>query len=121
MSPRAFTMLALSASTIAIAISTAQLARSAHERVQLGALNANEGIYVDVKSFGIIKGTAKSDPTPQLMKLGAQEVKDGAVIVRAGDKLYLVDIDPNTRSSYSDWAEEAFKGVEEINRAPLRR
>jgi hypothetical protein len=89
------------------------LAVSAQERAQLGALKASEGIYVDPKSFSIVKGTAKTDPGAQLMKLGAQEVKAGAIIVRAGDKLFLVDTDPAGGKSYlhTGWAAEAFSGA----------
>lgn len=111
MSVRALTILALGAAAIAIAASVPQLAISAQERTQLGALGANEGIYVDVKGFGVIKGAAKTDPTAQLMKLGAQEVKEGAIIIRAGDKLYLVDTDPKAKSQFSGWAQEAFTGA----------
>jgi hypothetical protein len=86
-----------------------KLAVSAQEqRAQLGALNVSEGIYVDRKSFGIVKGATKVDPTAQIVKLGAKEVKDGAIIFRAGDKLYLVDADPSTKSLYTGWAAEAF-------------
>ena len=81
---------------------------SAQERAELGALNPSEGIYVNPKGFGIIKGTAKTDPSAQIMKLGAKEVKDGAIIVRVGDKLYLVDADPGAKSMYTGWADEAF-------------
>jgi hypothetical protein len=87
-----------------------KLAISAQERVQLGALNASEGIYVDPKGFGVVRGTAKTDPTAQIMKLGAQEVKEGAIIIRAGDKLYLVDANPAAKSLYTGWAAEAFSG-----------
>ena len=79
-----------------------KLAISAQERTQLGALSASEGIYVDRKSFGVVRGTAKTDPAAQIMKLGAQEVKEGAIIIRAGDKLYLVDADPDAKSLF-DW------------------
>ena len=85
-----------------------QLAFSAQERTQLGALSASEGIYVDRKGFDIVKGTAKGDPTADLMKLGAKEVKDGAIIVRVGEKLYLVDADPSAKSYYTGWAGDAF-------------
>jgi hypothetical protein len=111
MSARALSIFALGAVTIALAASVPQLAKSAQERMQLGALNANEGIYVDTKGFGVIKGAAKSDPTAQLTKLGATEVKAGAIIIRAGDKLYLVDADPKAKSLYSGWAQEAFEGA----------
>jgi hypothetical protein len=37
-------------------------------------------------------------------------VKEGAIIVRVGDKLFLVDTDPNAKSMFSGWASEAFTG-----------
>ena len=110
MSARRLKSLALGVAAVALAASMSQLAVTAQERAQLGALKANEGIYVDQKNFGVIRGTAKADPTAQIMKLGATEVKDGAIIIRAGDKLYLVDADPAAKSMYSGWAGEAFSG-----------
>jgi hypothetical protein len=64
----------------------------------VGQLASNDGIYVDMKDFKIVKGTAKDDASvqAQIGKLGAKEVKDGAVIFRAGDKLYLVDRHPSS-------------------------
>ena len=111
MSTRKLTVLAIGAAAISSAAFMSGLAFSAQERTQLGALNVSEGIYVNPKGFDIIKGTAKGDPTADLMKVGAKEVKDGAIIVRAGDKLYLVDADPNAKSyytGYTGWAGEAF-------------
>ena len=58
---------------------------------QVGKLSSNEGIFVDVKEFGIHKGSAKGDPSAQIKKSGAREVSDGAIIFRSGDKLYIVD------------------------------
>jgi hypothetical protein len=112
MSSNKSTFLVLGAAAIALAAaSLPKLAISAPERAQLGPLSTSEGIYVDKKSFGIVKGAAKAEPTEaQLTKLGAKEVKDGAIIFRVGDKLYLVDTDPKAKSMYSGWAEEAFEG-----------
>jgi hypothetical protein len=63
----------------------------------VGQLASNDGIYVDMKDFKIAKGTAKDSALvqEQIAKLGAREVKDGAIIFRAGDKLYLVDRHPS--------------------------
>ena len=108
MSTRRLTLLALGVAAIGFAAFMSKLAVSAQERTQLGPLNVSEGIYVDRKNFGIIKGTAKADPTAQMMKLGAKEVQDGAIIFRVGDKLYLVDADPGAKSLYTGWAAEAF-------------
>ena len=111
MSSSKATFLVLGAAVIALAAVVPKLAISAPERTQLGPLNVSEGIYVNTKSFGIVKGAAKAEPSEaQLMKLGAQQVKDGAIIFRVGDKLYLVDTDPNVKSMHSGWAEEAFSG-----------
>lgn len=111
MSSSRITFLFLGAAAMALATSLPKLAISAPDRTQLGPLSVSEGIYVNSKSFGIVKGAAKVNPTEaQLTKLGAKEVKEGAIIFRVGDKLYLVDTDPNAKSMYSGWAEEAFAG-----------
>jgi hypothetical protein len=60
----------------------------------LGALAANEGLYVNVADFKIAKGAAKGDAAAQLSRSGAREVVDGAIIFRSGDKLYIVDGKP---------------------------
>ena len=60
----------------------------------LGQLGSNEGIHVDIKGFKITKGAAKDDASNQVAKLGAREVTDGAIIFRAGNKLYIVDGKP---------------------------
>ena len=111
MSARSISLLALGAA-IGFAASMSNIAVS-QERAQLGALKVSEGIYVDPKTFNIVKGTSKTDPTAHMAKLGALEVKSGAIIVRAGDKLYLVDTDPAVGKSflYSGWAAEAFSGA----------
>jgi len=62
----------------------------------VGQLANNEGIYVDMKDFKIMKGTAKGDPQTQIAKLGARKVSDGAIIFRSGDALYIVDSKPPT-------------------------
>ena len=62
----------------------------------VGQLAANEGIYVDMKDFSIMKGAAKGDPAAQIAKLGARKVADGAIIFRSGDSLYIVDSKPPT-------------------------
>ena len=63
----------------------------------VGQLASNEGIYVDMKDFNIMKGAAKGDPAAQITKLGARKVMDGAIIFRHGDALYIVDSKPPTQ------------------------
>lgn len=57
----------------------------------LGQLGNDEAIVVDLKSFNIAKAGAKGDTSSHIDKLKAQEVAEGAVIFRAGNKLYIVD------------------------------
>jgi hypothetical protein len=61
------------------------------EPAPLGSLASSEGIYVNMQDFKIAKGTAKGDLSDQLVKSGAKEVADGAIIFRSGNKLYIVD------------------------------
>jgi hypothetical protein len=60
----------------------------------LGLLGTNEGIYVDTKGFKISKGASKGDASKHVETMGAREVTEGAIIFRAGDKLYIVDGKP---------------------------
>ena len=60
----------------------------------LGKLASEEGILVDVKNFQINKGKAKNEPSAMLVKYGAKQVNDGAIIFRSADKLYIIDGDP---------------------------
>jgi hypothetical protein len=64
----------------------------------LGQLGSNEGIYVDMKGFKISKGAAKGDASKHVAKLGAREVTNGAIIFRAGEKLYIVDGSPPAKT-----------------------
>ena len=76
-----------SAATLAIAQSPSQDV--------ISKLENNQGIFVDKKSFDVVKGaSAKSDPLAGLTKMGAREVSAGAIIFRSGDKLYIVDGTP---------------------------
>jgi hypothetical protein len=61
----------------------------------ISKLENNQGIFVDKKSFDVVKGgSAKGDPLATLTKMGAREVSAGAIIFRSGDKLYIVDGTP---------------------------
>jgi hypothetical protein len=76
---------------VALAAAISGYALAAIDRVAIGDLSNNEGILVDVNSFKIVKGKAKTDPSAQLIKLGAKPVTEGAIIFRSGDKLYVAD------------------------------
>jgi hypothetical protein len=59
------------------------------------ALADNQGVYVDKSNFKLTLGAAKaSDPVALITKMGGKEVTNGAVIFRAGNKLYIVDGKP---------------------------
>jgi hypothetical protein len=60
----------------------------------LGDLSDNEGLFVDLKEFKIHKGRA-GGKAAQLAMVDAKEVSEGAVIVRSGSKLYIVDAKPS--------------------------
>ncbi len=59
------------------------------------ALADHQGVYVDKSNFKLALGAAKvSDPVALITKMGGKEVVNGAVIFRAGNKLYIVDGKP---------------------------
>ena len=79
----------------------------------IGDLADKEGLYVDLKEFKIHKGRA-GGKSAQLAMLDAREVSEGAVIVRSGGKLYLVDAKPQ------DSAPQAMKDFWESIPLPMR-
>jgi len=85
--------LIVGAAAIGLLAAGATLAQTQTGQI-VGNLGDNEGVYVDLKEFKIHKGRAGSNPAGQLAKLEAREVSDGAIIVRSGGKLYIVDAKP---------------------------
>jgi len=59
-------------------------------------LGNNEGVYVDKATFKLHMGKPKATPSPEALGKSAHEVSNGAIIYRAGGKLYLVDATPAT-------------------------
>jgi hypothetical protein len=72
----------------------------------IGELASNEGIFVDGKTFKIVRGAAKGDPSAEIAKFGAQE-SPGAIIFRYANKLYTAATTPEmlqaVRSFQSNW------------------
>jgi hypothetical protein len=91
-------LLLASAAAVGLIASASKFASAAIERTELGDLSANQGIVVDPKTFAVVKGEAKTDPAAHIVKLGAREVVNGAVIFRVGDKLYLADANVGQKS-----------------------
>jgi hypothetical protein len=54
------------------------------------ALGNNDSIFIDGKTFEIRSGKGQGDVSGQIKALGARELGGGAIIFRAGDKLYIV-------------------------------
>ena len=103
MSSAKSTWLAISAAAFGVAIGVtgsaiAQLGMPMYMKSDIGTglatLGNNEGVYVDKSTFKLRVGTAKTDPIPQITQMGGKEVANGAIIVRTGDRLYIVDGKP---------------------------
>jgi hypothetical protein len=83
------------AGLLTVALGVALLSSARAQSAETGALNDNDGIFVDNKTFKIVRSNgAKGDPAATLAKLGAKEVSATAVIYRHGGKLYIVDGTP---------------------------
>jgi hypothetical protein len=80
----------------------------------IGDLADKEGLYVDLKEFKIHKGRAGGKAAAQLGMVDAREVSEGAIIVRTGGKLYLVDTKPR------DSTPQAMKDFWESIPLPMR-
>jgi glutamine cyclotransferase len=91
MSPSKVSLLLAAATAVGFGVTASHFAIASTEKAQIGALGPNHGIVVDPKTFTITKGVSKTDPTAHIVKLGAREVTNGAVIFRVGDKLYIAD------------------------------
>jgi hypothetical protein len=85
-------MAAVGIAALSLAVAASRLAGAATEAGP--NLANNEGLYVNMKTFKVVRGMAKGDPQAQITKLGARPVKDGAIIFRANDRLYIVDAVP---------------------------
>ena len=92
MSPRNLSLLVSGVAAVLLSggIHSLAVGQSASQDV-IGELADNQGIFVDGKTFKIVRGAAKGDPQAQIAKSGAREVSDGAIIFRSGEKLYIVD------------------------------
>ena len=79
------------AAAVGLAVANTKSARAA---APIDDLASNEGLYIDKSTFKVMRGMAKTDPTAQIMKLGARPVDQGAIIFRSGDQLYIADAAP---------------------------
>ena len=75
-------------------VGSSELAVAQQSTDVIGELGDNQGIFVDGKTFKIVKGTAKGDPTAAIAKIGAKEIAPGVILFRHGDRLYGVESTP---------------------------
>ena len=54
-------------------------------------ISDNDSVYVDGKSFQLVPGKAKGDAAVQIKSLAARDLGPAAIIIRSGNKLYIVD------------------------------
>ena len=57
----------------------------------------NSSVLIDGRTLTVTPGAAKGDISAQVKDLGAREIGTGAIIFRAGDKLYIIDSAPMPR------------------------
>ena len=93
------TMIGLSIATSGLAVAFSELGMPMYMKGSdaVAELGNNEGVYVEKGTFKLRIGAAKTaegDTMAQITKLGGKEVSNGAIIVRAGGKLFLVDGKP---------------------------
>jgi hypothetical protein len=55
------------------------------------SLAERDGIFIDSRNFEILQGRSRSDVGHLVGALGARDIGPGAIIFRAGDRLYIVD------------------------------
>jgi hypothetical protein len=84
------------AAAVGLGATRARVAQAQSQASQvIGELADNEGVYVDLREFKVHKGRARTEPTgAQLAKFEAKPVSEGAIILRAKGKLYIVDAKP---------------------------
>jgi Putative metallopeptidase len=83
----------LSAAVIVLmsGLSTLATAQSQNGPAMLGD---NDAIFIDGKTFKATSGKVKGDAASRIKTSDAQELGQGAIILRAGQKLYIVDAPP---------------------------
>src|SRR5262249_57208192 len=79
-------------------VSTAALAQAPNAHT----LGDNEAIFIDGKTLTVAPGKAKDDIGAQLGNLNVRPLGPGAIVFRAGDKLYVIEGAPmgNTFAMY---------------------
>ena len=63
-------------------------------------IGAGDSVYIDGKSFQIVPAKANTTGAPQIAALGARDLGPGAIIMRSGNKLYIVDAESTPVHAY---------------------
>ena len=92
-------VIGLSIATSGLAVAFSELGMPMYMKGSdaVAELGNNEGVYVENGTFKLRIGAAKvadGDTMAQITRMGGKEVANGAIIVRSGGKLYLVDGKP---------------------------
>jgi hypothetical protein len=78
----------------------------------IGELANKQGIFVDGKTFKVVRGAAKGDPSAEIAKLGAKETGPGAIIFRYGDKPYTAEMSQQAMRNFQDnWNVSCMKAM----------
>jgi hypothetical protein len=67
-------------------------------------IGENDSVYVDAQTFSVTPGKAKGDTAAQVKVLGARALDAGAIIFRAGNKLYIADALPLDTTGSAQYA-----------------
>jgi hypothetical protein len=82
---RAPAAIAATVAAMLASASTTALAQDTH------TLADNEGLFIDGKALTVTPGRAKGDVTSQIGNVSVRPLGPGAIVFRAGDRLYMLD------------------------------
>jgi hypothetical protein len=99
-------LIAFGAAAVAVVVLAPFSVAQAPPQASVDELTNHEGVFLDAKSGKIAKAKAKNEDWIQIAKPKAIELGEGAIIFRWGDKLYLIEGNPDapiqTMKSFQD-------------------
>src|SRR5262249_5726026 len=75
----------------ALAMLAAAVATDGAQAQNVSSLADRDGIFIDGRNVEILRGKSRGDVRRLVDALGAREIGPGAIIFRAGDRIYIVD------------------------------
>jgi len=118
--PSSGNLLVFGASAIAALILFAPVSiAQAPPQGSVDELTNHDGVFLDAKSGKIAKAKDKNEDWIQIAKSKAVELGEGAVIFRWGDKLYLIEGNPDApiqamKSFQDNWNVSYLKGLKDF-------